>query len=170
METSDERTHLRKSDSKKKKGRGLHTIPISERKSSSVLMNLHAIFFNLFFGSQMLIIHLVQLLILPLYIIPLGLIRRTYYRTQDYAKSCFGSSLLIITSMFAHTSLIITADESIDLDKIIKVDSKGNFSKFEFDHQSGEWLKILNRETRSRLTTKKKLECACRNDRRQIHY
>lgn len=116
----------------------LHTIPIAERPSPSVWLRLHKLVFLVSFVGSLVVIHLFQLVGLPL-----AIFAPPVYRSWiSHSKVAFSSLLLAISSLFAPTSLKITA-EGLDLDETCQVNQQtGETIAFEFDQHSGE-LKAL---------------------------
>ncbi|SCV70845.1 BQ2448_3607 [Microbotryum intermedium] len=115
----------------------LHEIPIRSRPKPPLWKCIHAIAFTLVFGLQLLSIHTLQLLLSPLHLFRIDKPNRSlHYRAAHFCKRLFSSALLVITSLFAPTTFVITADESVDLDQVVVLDKKGRFEKLEFDQQS----------------------------------
>ncbi|SGY79293.1 BQ5605_C008g05097 [Microbotryum silenes-dioicae] len=115
----------------------LHEIPIRSRSNPPLWKRLHALAFTLVFGLQLVSIHTLQLLLSPLHLLRLDKKTRLWhYSAAQFCKRLFSSALLVITSLFAPTTFVITADETVDLDQVVVLDKKGRFKKLEFDQQS----------------------------------
>ncbi|SCZ98881.1 BZ3500_MvSof-1268-A1-R1_Chr7-1g09304 [Microbotryum saponariae] len=115
----------------------LHEIPIRSRSNPPLWKRLHALAFTLVFGLQLVSIHTLQLLLSPLHLLRLDKKTRLWhYRAAQFCKRLFSSALLVITSLFAPTTFVITADETVDLDQVVVLDKKGRFKKLELDQQS----------------------------------
>ncbi|KAL1409686.1 hypothetical protein Q8F55_003682 [Vanrija albida] len=70
-----------------------------------------------------------QWLFMPLLLIPNGIGYRLFHEAIDWTKDGFGRLLIVITVLFAPTSLIITTDESIDSQNLVERDSKGRVKR-----------------------------------------
>ncbi|GAA5839519.1 hypothetical protein JCM11251_002746 [Rhodosporidiobolus azoricus] len=108
----------------------LHAIPIKQRPPPSWQSRLHFIAFNTIFGVSLLLIHSFQLAFLPLRLIPHPYAERAYHAGITWAKEAFASDLVFIVAIFGPSRFILTADESIDLDKIVKRDEAGKVIGF----------------------------------------
>ncbi|WOO79711.1 putative acyltransferase CST26 [Vanrija pseudolonga] len=70
-----------------------------------------------------------QWLFMPLLLIPSGIGHKLFNEAIDWTKDGFGRLLIVITVLFAPTSLVITTDESIDDTKLVERDSKGHVTR-----------------------------------------
>lgn len=120
--------------------RPVQSIPILQRLPTSKLRTYALVFL---FVALLLPIHLAQLFFYPLSFVPGG-IRELYWFGVESSKCSFGRMLLLITKP---TSLVITAGEGVDLDKVCKK-----------DEDSGKW--VLELEDRAGKSCSVRRECA----------
>lgn len=115
--------------------RPAHSIPILQRLPRGFVDKARTYSLTLFFLLCLFPLHLSQLFFYPLSFIPGGF-RELYWWGIEASKESFGRLLLLIS---APTSLIITAGEGVDLDKVVKKDK-----------ESGKWvLKLEERSSES---------------------
>lgn len=113
----------------------LHTTPIASRPPPSLLLKTHRALFSLVFVLSLVVIHLFQLVSLPLAL----LAPRIYRNWILHSKEAFASLLLAITVVFAGGSeMVLTAGEGINLEEVCKTDASGNVVALEFEKQTGE--------------------------------
>lgn len=111
----------------------LHTIPIAERPAPSLLMRAHKLAFLISFVGSLIIIHLFQLVGLPLV-----LFAPVWRSWILHSKVAFSSLLLAISQLFAPCSLRLTAGEGVELETMCKRDVRtGETVGFELDQYSG---------------------------------
>ena len=102
----------------------LHAIPIRDRPSICVTRRiLRPTLFYTFFLSSCLLIHLIQLLLLPLYLLPFS--RRAYHRGIAWTKDGFGSLLIAVVQLFGPSSFVVTVDESLVMEEMVRRDGGG---------------------------------------------
>ncbi|BGP23701.1 lysophosphatidic acid acyltransferase / lysophosphatidylinositol acyltransferase [Rhodotorula toruloides] len=114
----------------------LHAIPIKQRPPPSIQSWLHFIAFNIFFSASMILIHSFQLFALPLLLIPHPSARTLYVALQTHAKEAFTSDLILITHWFGPTRLVLTADESVNLEELVRRNERGEVVGFRLAKQA----------------------------------
>ncbi|GAA5900580.1 hypothetical protein JCM6882_000914 [Rhodosporidiobolus microsporus] len=114
----------------------LHSIPIKQRPPPDWRVRLHSIAFNVSFGLSLLLIHSFQLVFLPLRLIPHPYADKTYHSAIIWAKEAFASDLVFIVSVFGPSKFVLTADDSIDLNKVVRQDASGRFAGFDLATQA----------------------------------
>lgn len=133
----------------------LHTIPIASRPPPSLPLKTHRGVFALSFILSLVVVHLFQLVALPLAL----LAPRIYRNWILHSKEAFASLLLAITVSFAGGSeMVLTAGEGVNLDDVCKTDASGNVVALNFEKQTGEffednWSLNARARTHACLTT-----------------
>ncbi|BGP14919.1 hypothetical protein JCM10213v2_002874 [Rhodosporidiobolus nylandii] len=95
-----------------------HPTPIKDRPPPSLRDKARALTFNVVFGLLILAIHSFQLVFLPLAILPYPFARDLQRAANAYAKDAFASLLILIVHVFGPSRLVLTADESVNLDEL----------------------------------------------------
>jgi hypothetical protein len=117
----------------------LHTIPIASRPPPSLLLKTHRILFALVFCLSLVLIHLFQLVALPLAL----LAPRIYRNWILHSKEAFATLLLAITVVCCGSEMVLTAGEGINLEEVCKTDASGNVVALEFEKQTGDFVLAL---------------------------
>jgi len=87
---------------------------------------LQSIRFNTFFFSSIIFLHLTQLLVFPFVVILNStIITHLRLKYNCLARKTFAIILILVTQIFAPTNLVLTSDDSIDLNKAVKRDKNG---------------------------------------------
>ncbi|GAA5934190.1 hypothetical protein JCM10213_003724 [Rhodosporidiobolus nylandii] len=102
-----------------------HPTPIKDRPPPSLRDKARALTFNVVFGLLILAIHSFQLVFLPLAILPYPFARDLQRAANAYAKDAFASLLILIVHVFGPSRLVLTADESVNLDELVRRDAQG---------------------------------------------
>ncbi|ORY91669.1 acyltransferase-domain-containing protein [Leucosporidium creatinivorum] len=111
----------------------LHKIPIRSRPPPSLLLRTHSLLFTLVFVLSLVLIHLFQLVSLPLAI----LAPKVYRNWILHSKESFACLLQGITVVFAGGSeMVLTAGEGVNLDEVCKTDAHGNVVALDFEKQT----------------------------------
>ncbi|GAA5992749.1 hypothetical protein JCM10908_006915 [Rhodotorula pacifica] len=117
--------------------RELYSTPIKSRPPRTIADWLHLVSFNLIFGALLIYSHLYQLAPIPFAFIPFEWARVVFEGFNAHAKETFASSLIFIVSQFAPTKIILTAaDDSIDLEKLVRRNEKGEIVGFNLEKQA----------------------------------
>ncbi|GAA6014613.1 hypothetical protein JCM10207_006878 [Rhodosporidiobolus poonsookiae] len=114
----------------------LHTLPIKRRPPPVLRERLNAVAFNVVFGLSLVLIHAFQLAVLPLALIPHPYAQTAYSAAALYAKEAFASDLILITHLFGPAKLVLTADESVNLDELVRRDEAGRVIGFNVAKQA----------------------------------
>lgn len=115
--------------------RPAHSIPLLQRLPRTSLQKIKTYALVLFFFLCLLPIHLVQLFYYPMSYVPGG-IRECYWWGIEATKESFGRLLLLIS---APTTLVITAGEGVDLDKVCRKDKETGKWMLKLEDRSGEF-------------------------------
>jgi len=90
---------------------------------------LQSIRFNTFFFSSIIFLHLTQLLVFPFVVILNStIITHLRLKYNCLARKTFAIILILVTQIFAPTNLVLTSDDSIDLNKAVKRDKNGKIT------------------------------------------
>lgn len=108
----------------------LHAIPIKQRPPPSIQTRLHLVAFNTVFGASLILLHTFQLFTLVLLLIPHPSVRALYTALNTHAKEAFASDLIFITHFFGPAKLVLTADESVNLEELVRRNEKGEVVGF----------------------------------------
>ncbi|PLW15745.1 hypothetical protein PCASD_22363 [Puccinia coronata f. sp. avenae] len=88
--------------------------------------NLQSIQFNAFFFSSIIFLHLTQLLVFPFVLLLNNtLVAHLRLKYNCLARKTFAIILILVTQIFAPTNLVLTSDDSIDLEKLVRRDKHG---------------------------------------------
>ncbi|GAA6029625.1 hypothetical protein JCM8097_000969 [Rhodosporidiobolus ruineniae] len=108
----------------------LYRIPIKRRPPPTLFDRVHALAFNLVFGSALLLIHAFQLVVLPFVLVPHRIAQEVYRGAISYSKEAFASTLILIVHVFGPSKIVLTADESVNLDEVVRRDETGKVTGF----------------------------------------
>jgi hypothetical protein len=114
--------------------RPAHSIPLLQRLPRTSLQKLKTYSLVLFFFACLFPIHLAQLFFYPMSYVPGG-IRECYWWGIEATKESFARMLLLIS---APTTLVITAGEGVDLDKVCYKDKESGKWMLKLEDRSGE--------------------------------
>lgn len=124
----------------------LYSIPIADRARPTLPNQLRKTAFNLFFAFWLVLLHSCQLVVFPLYI-PFRPARKLWHVVQSFVKDSFGSLLVALVQLWGPSKLIITADESINLEEeLVLRDGNGVVVGLKFPRQSCEFRKCVSWE------------------------
>ena len=106
-----------------------YATPIKDRTAAQkTLASLHAAGFIAIFNFGIVAIHAFQVtVLLPLYLVN----PRIFFSLVGFTKHAFGVLLLFVTHFFGPSKYVLTADSSVDLDKLVKRNEDGSVRSLE---------------------------------------
>lgn len=116
---------------------GIYSTPIKDRPSPSIQPKLRAIAINFGFFTAAVTIHLVQLFLLPLAIVP-GDGRRLLRAGLRFTKDAV-EAILRATNQFAGPSkFLLSTDQTVSLSEVAELDETGRVVRLKLAQQSGK--------------------------------
>jgi len=116
----------------------LYSTPIKDRPPPSLKLKLRALTFNLCFFTAALVIHLAQVALLPLALLP-GDDRRTLRAGLRLTKDAVEGILRAVNQFGGSSKLVLTTDGSVKLGKVVKDrNEQGNAAGLRLANQSSE--------------------------------
>ncbi|GAA5985407.1 hypothetical protein JCM11641_000147 [Rhodosporidiobolus odoratus] len=114
----------------------LHATPIPERPPPSYHDRVRSLTFNIIFGAGIVLTFLFQLIVLPFALLPQASAQKLFRGAISYSKDVFASLLILIVHVFGPTTLVLTADDSVNLEELVRRDAKGDVTGFNLAKQA----------------------------------